>query len=73
MHFGDIVNVTLAEGKICAFTRATPKGYEEMVTHLSQRAKLTREHARLWAEHVGLFEPIESIEGDRDIVRAARD
>lgn len=73
VHYGDVVNVTLAVGKICTFTRATPKGFEQMITHLTTRANLTREHARQWCAHVGMIAPVASIEGDREIVEATRD
>ena len=37
VHFGDMVNVTLAEGQVCKFTRATANGYEAMVGRLGER------------------------------------
>lgn len=73
VHFGDMVSVTLGQGRICRFTRATANGYEAMVTRLVERAKLTREHARMWIDYVGLEAPLPSIQGDVDVVRIARD
>lgn len=73
LHFGDMVNVTLAQGRVCRFTRATSNGFEEMITRLAERAKLTRDHARMWVDHVGLETPLPSIEGDADVVRLTRD
>jgi type IV pilus assembly protein PilM len=72
LHFGDILNVVLAEGRVCKFTRATPVGYGSMVDALAERVNLTREHAQMWLGHVGMTAPVDSIQGDRDIVLAAR-
>jgi type IV pilus assembly protein PilM len=72
-HFGDMVNVTLAQGSVCKFTRATSTGFEAMLQRLCQRATLTPEHARMWVEHVGLLAPVQAIEGDPEIVHATRD
>lgn len=72
VHFGDILNVTLAQGRVCKFTRATPIGYEALIARLSERVGLTRAHSQMWLDHVGLLAPLESIQGDRDIVVAAR-
>lgn len=72
VHFGDILNVTLAQGRVCKFTRATPIGYEALIARLSERVGLTRAHSQMWLDHVGLVAPLESIQGDRDIVVAAR-
>ena len=72
LHFGDMLNVTLAQGRVCKFTRATPVGYEALLAQLCERVNLTPAHAQMWLDHVGLLAPIESIQGDRDIVLAAR-
>lgn len=72
LHFGDMVNVTLAQGRICKFTRATPTGYEALIARLGERVNLTPAHAQMWLDHVGLVQPVEAIQGDRDIVIAAR-
>lgn len=73
VHFGGMVNVTLAEGQHCKFTRATPNGYEAMLAHLQERVNLTREHARMWAEYVGLSAPLQSLQGEPDIIQATRE
>ena len=72
LHFGDMLNVTLAQGRVCKFTRATPVGYEALITRLCQRVNLTPAHAQMWFDHVGLLAPVEAIQGDRDIIVAAR-
>lgn len=73
LHYGDMVNVTLAQGKICKFTRATPNGYEVLLDQLCQRVNLTREHAQMWADYVGLLAPIETLQGEPDIIQATRE
>ncbi|MFT4050376.1 MAG: pilus assembly protein PilM [Solirubrobacterales bacterium] len=73
VHVGDTVNVTLAEGKLCKFTRATPSGIYAAATRLMESAMLTREHAEMWFEHVGLTRPIETIQGEAAIVSGARE
>ncbi len=72
LHFGDMLSVTLAQGRVCKFTRATPFGYEALVSRLCERVNLTRAHAQMWLDHVGLLAPVEVVQGDRDIVTAAR-
>lgn len=73
LHYGDMVNVTLAQGRICKFTRATPNGYEVLLDQLCQRVNLTREHAQMWADYVGLLAPIETLQGEPDIIQATRE
>lgn len=73
LHVGDMVNVTLAHGTVCQFTRATPSGLAATADRLMDRAGLTREHAELWLEHVGMLKPLEQIQGEADIVASARD
>lgn len=73
VHVGDMVNVTLAEGEICKFTRATPNGYEAMITRLCERVNLTREHAQMWVDYVGLVTPLPSLQGEPDIIQATRE
>lgn len=73
VHFGDMVNVTLAEGEICKFTRATANGYEAMISRLCERVNLTREHALLWVDYVGLLTPLQSLQGEPDVIQATRE
>lgn len=73
VHFGDMVNVTLAEGRVCKFTRATANGYEAMLARLIGRANLTHDHARMWADYVGLTAPLQTLQGEPDIIQAARE
>lgn len=73
VHFGDMVGVTLGQGSVCRFTRATSNGYEALVDRVCERARLTREHARMWIDYVGLEAPLSAIEGDADVVRVTRE
>ncbi|MFY9469563.1 MAG: type IV pilus assembly protein PilM [Solirubrobacterales bacterium] len=73
VHFGDTVNVTIAEGRICKFTRTTAAGYEAMLARLRERVNLTHEHAQMWADYVGLTAPLQSLEGEPDIIQATRE
>ncbi len=69
---GGLTNVAVANASGCLFTRAAAGGLDAMVHTLSERRALTLEHARQWMGHVGLHAPLEGIEGDPDLVAAAR-
>lgn len=72
LHVSDTVNVTLARGTVCSFTRTTTSGLEVAARNLTESLGLTREHAMMWLEHVGLTQPVEQISGEADIVATAR-
>jgi type IV pilus assembly protein PilM len=72
-EIGDITNVAVARGSACLFTRACPFGIEGIAQRLAERRQLTLEHARQWILHVGLEASLETIDGDPEIVSAARD
>jgi len=72
-EIGDVTNVAVARGSACLFTRACPFGVEGIAQRLAERRQLTLEHARQWVAHVGLEAPIETIDGDPEIVSATRD
>lgn len=67
-----LVNVAVANGGGCLFTRASTGGVESIASALAERRGLTLEHARAWLTHVGLVAPLEGIEGDPDLIAAAR-
>jgi type IV pilus assembly protein PilM len=67
-----LTNVAVANASGCLFTRAAAGGLDAMVESLSERRGLTGEHARQWMQHVGLHVPIDAVEGDPDLVAAAR-
>jgi type IV pilus assembly protein PilM len=72
-NLGDVTNLAVARGTACLFTRVSPYGVEGIAQKLAERRQLTLEHARQWLDHVGLEEPIEGMDGDPEIVSAARE
>jgi type IV pilus assembly protein PilM len=67
-----LTNVAVANQSGCLFTRAAAGGLDAMVHTLAERRGLTVEHARQWLQHVGLHAPLEGVDGDSDLVAAAR-
>jgi type IV pilus assembly protein PilM len=72
-NLGDVTNLAVARGSSCLFTRVSPFGVEGIAQKLAERRRLTLEHARQWLVHVGLDNPVDGIEGDRETISAARD
>ena len=72
-NLGDVLNLAVAQGHSCVFTRASPFGVEGIAQKLAERRSLTLEHSRQWLAHVGLDRPLEEIDGDNEIVPAARE
>jgi type IV pilus assembly protein PilM len=70
---GDVTNLAVARGSACLFTRISSFGIEGMAQRLAERQGLTLEHARQWLPHVGLDQPVEDVEGDRETVEATRE
>jgi type IV pilus assembly protein PilM len=71
-NVGDVLNLAVARGRSCLFTRVSGTGMEAIVARLSTERALSPEHAEQWLHHVGLEEPVESIAGDPEIVAASR-
>jgi type IV pilus assembly protein PilM len=69
---GGLTNLAVARGTACTFARASGSGVEALAIELAERSRLTLEHAHGWLAHVGVESPIELIEGDPEIVSAAR-
>jgi type IV pilus assembly protein PilM len=69
---GGVTNLAVAVGATCVFTRVAAHGTQGMASELAERRGLTFEHAHAWMKHVGLTAAVEEIEGDQDIVAAAR-
>jgi type IV pilus assembly protein PilM len=69
---GGLTNLAVAKGTTCLFTRASGGGVEAIAVELAETCQLTLEHARAWLEHVGLQSAVEDVEGDTEIVTAAR-
>ena len=72
VNVAGLTNVAVANGSGCLFTRAAPGGLDAVVHTLSERRGLTYEHASQWMQHVGLLTPLEDVDGEPELVAAAR-
>jgi type IV pilus assembly protein PilM len=72
-NLGDVVNLAVAQGRSCLFTRISAFGVEGMAQRLAERRQLTLEHARQWLAHVGLDRPVAEVEGDAETAAASRE
>jgi type IV pilus assembly protein PilM len=72
-NVGGLINLAVASGRSCMFTRTTPGGLDDIALSLSERCALTIEHARQWIAHVGFAAPLDAVDGDPQIVGAARE
>lgn len=72
VNVGGMTNLALAEGTRCLFTRVVPVGSESLAVALAERRGLTLEHAHQWLRHVGVDEPVDSLDGDPEILLEAR-
>jgi type IV pilus assembly protein PilM len=72
VNVAGLTNIAIAAGTVCKFTRVVTGGMQGMVAALAERRGLTVEHSEQWLTHVGLSEPVESIDGDPEIVTEAR-
>jgi type IV pilus assembly protein PilM len=70
---GDIINLAVARGRACLFTRVSHAGLGPIAARFAAERALSREHAEQWLGHVGLEAPLEQIEGDRGVVSEARE
>lgn len=71
-NVGDVVNLAVARGHSCLFTRVSHAGLEATTAGLVAGLGLSPEHAAQWLGHVGLERPVEEIEGDPATVAEAR-
>ena len=71
-NLGDAMNLAVARGPVCLFTRVSAVGLEQIAGRLSSQLGLAHEHANQWLTHVGLEEPVEQIEGDQVTIAEAR-
>ena len=72
-NLGDVSNLAVTRGDVCVFTRSINYGVEGMAQSLAERAGLVLDHSRRWLAHVGLQAPVETIEGDAEIVAKSRE
>ena len=71
-HLGDVTNLAVARGPLCLFTRIAPYGMENMATRVAESGQMASDEAREWLIEVGLDDPIEDFEDDRDEAEGAR-
>lgn len=71
-NVGDVMNLAVARGRSCLFTRVSGVGVEAITARLATERGLSPEHAEQWLVYVGLESPPEAIEGDPETVAAAR-
>jgi type IV pilus assembly protein PilM len=71
-NLGDAINLAVARGRACLFTRVSSVGLESIAGRLAGEVGLSSEHATQWLTHVGLETVVEEIEGDPAVVGAAR-
>jgi type IV pilus assembly protein PilM len=71
-NVGDAMNLAVARGTSCIFTRVSHVGLESIAGEFGARLGLIPEHAMQWLVHVGLQRPLAEVEGDPEVVAAAR-
>jgi type IV pilus assembly protein PilM len=71
-NVSDVMNLAVARGRACLFTRVSTIGLEAIAGRLAAERGLTAEHATQWLAHVGLERPLETIEGDPELLANAR-
>ncbi len=69
---GDVINLAVARGRACLFTRVSHAGMEAISDRLASASGLSPEHAAQWLSYVGLETPLEDIEGDPETAAGAR-
>jgi type IV pilus assembly protein PilM len=71
-NLGDVMNLAVARGRACLFTRVSNVGLESIADRLAAERGLSIEHATQWIAHVGLETAVEEIDGDPGTVADAR-
>ncbi|HEX6780769.1 MAG TPA: type IV pilus assembly protein PilM [Solirubrobacterales bacterium] len=71
-NVGDVMNLAVARGRSCLFTRVSGVGMEAIIARLSTERGLSPGHAEQWLLYAGLEAPLEQIQGDPETVAAAR-
>lgn len=69
---GDSMNLAVARGRACLFTRVSNAGLAGIAARLGGERGLSPEHATQWLTHVGLEPGLEEVEGEPETVAAAR-
>jgi type IV pilus assembly protein PilM len=71
-NVGDVMNLAVARGRACLFTRVSSIGLEDIAGRLGSETGLSVEHATQWLTHVGLGSPVEEIDGDAAVISNVR-
>jgi type IV pilus assembly protein PilM len=71
-NVGAVMNLAVARGRACLFTRVSNAGLEGIAGRLGAETGLNSDDATQWLAHVGLERSAEEIEGDPEIVGASR-
>jgi type IV pilus assembly protein PilM len=71
-NVADVMNLAVARGRACLFTRVASTGLESIAIRLATESGLSSEHAGQWLSHVALEAPVDAIEGDPEIVATSR-
>lgn len=71
-NLGDVMNLAVARGRSCLFTRVSMHGLEAIAKRLAGERGLSPEHAMQWLSYVGLERSMEELDGDGETVLAAR-
>lgn len=71
-NLGDAMNLAVARGRSCLFTRVSGVGLEGIAARLSAETDLSVEHAAQWLHHVGLEAAEADVEGDPALVASSR-
>jgi type IV pilus assembly protein PilM len=71
-NVGDVMNLAVARGRSCLFTRVSGIGMEAIVARLATERGLSPEHAEQWLLYAGLDAPVAEIQGDPETAAAAR-
>jgi type IV pilus assembly protein PilM len=71
-NLSDVMNLAVARGRACLFTRVSNVGLEGIAGRLCAETGLNGEDATKWLAHAGLERAPEEIEGDPEIVAASR-
>jgi type IV pilus assembly protein PilM len=71
-NVGDVMNLAVARGRSCLFTRVSGIGMEAITARVATERGLTPEHAEQWLLYVGLESAPEDVDGDPETVAVAR-
>jgi type IV pilus assembly protein PilM len=71
-NVGDVMNLAVARGRACLFTRVSNEGLEGIAARLAAERGLNAADATRWLTHVGLETAVEAIPGDEQTVADTR-